>query len=233
MLSLVLKDVVAARWFLIAAFPLYAIQLVTMASTPPALILVTLLFTSVFAFGSIALEEIQGTEILWCSLPVERSTIVFARYLTVVMVTLGGLGMSWVLGYAGARWLPLSGDGAETVRLGPLPYSLMLLMILGAAAIYLPCYFRLGAGRGLILACLLGLALLVLATAVGSLIVYWTGGADALRATQAPSPDAIARVRSWLDRWDGFLAAALSIVALLVAAASAALAARFYSRRDC
>lgn len=233
MFSLVWKDVVAARWVLIAAIPLYALQIVTMAGTPPALILVTLLFTAVFAFGSIVLEEIQGTETLWCSLPVERSTIVFARYLTVVLVTVVGLGTSFALGRAGLHWIPATGDRESVVQLGPLAYALLFFVILGAAAMYLPCYFRLGAGRGLMLACALALVFLVLATATGSLIIYLAGGSDALQTAQTPSPDDLVRARAWLQRWDGFLAVTVALVALLLAAGSAVLSAGFYNRRDC
>jgi len=233
MTSLVWKDIVAARWFLIAALPLYAIQLATLGASPPALIVLTVLFTAVFAFGSIVLEEVQGTEILWCSLPLERREIVVARYLTVVLVTVAGLGMSFVLGRAGPRFVPVTGDGESVVQLGPLAYALIFFVILGAAAVYLPCYFRLGAGRGLMLAGILALGLLVLASATGSLIVYLAGGPEALQTARTPSSDEIARARAWLERWDGVLAVTVALVALLLAAASAVLSAGLYSRRDC
>ena len=71
MLSLVWKDLLSARWFLVAALPVYAIQLTGLAAVPPVFVLITALFTAVMAYGSLGIEEVQGTEALWRSLPVE------------------------------------------------------------------------------------------------------------------------------------------------------------------
>ena len=77
--NLVYKDLVAARWFLLAALPIYSLQLVTLDTSPPVALLFVLIFSALFAFGSIGVEETQGTEVTWCSLPVDRGTIVVAR----------------------------------------------------------------------------------------------------------------------------------------------------------
>ena len=233
MLSLVWKDVVAARWILIVALPLYAIQLVTLTTAPPVSILVTLLFTALFAFGSIGMEEIQGTDALWCSLPVSRSVFVFARYATTVVGVLLGLGTSWVVGLAAWSWFRRAEDAAAAFPYGPGTYALLFLVLLGAAALYLPCYFRLGAGRGSLLFSVLVLATLVLASAAGSLIVYLAGGADALESVWKPDPEEVARLLASLGRLNLILATGVVAITMALVVGSAALAARFFDARDC
>jgi ABC-type transport system involved in multi-copper enzyme maturation permease subunit len=228
MLSLVWKDVVGARWILIVALLLYAIQLATLVVAPPASILVTLLFTGLFAFGSIGLEEVQGTDALWCSLPVSRSQFVFARYTTTVVGVLLGLGMSWVVGSVAWSWFRRTEDAAAAFPYGPGTYALMFFVLLGAAALYLPCYFRLGAGRGAMLFSVLVLAILVLASAAGSLIVFLAGGAEALENAWRPDPEELERLLAGLGRLNLIVALTLALVV-----GSAALAARFFDARDC
>jgi len=232
MLKLVWKDVVAAGWFLLATVPLYVVQLAGMAEIAPAMILVTVLFTAAFAFGSIGIEEVQGTEPTWCSLPVSRGDVVAGRYLSTAAGVFFGLGTSWLIGRAAAVWIFADPEHAPRL-LGTGAYATLFAMFLLCAALFLPCYYRFGVGRGLALFSLLLLAAVVLLSALGSLIVHLAGGEDTLMALRDQDPERLAAVRHWLDRRGGMVAAGLAAVASLGFGASAALSARFYASRDC
>jgi ABC-type transport system involved in multi-copper enzyme maturation permease subunit len=232
MLRLVWKDVVIAGWFLSVLLPLYAIQVAGLVTIPEVLVVVTLLFTGALAFGSIGIEEVQGTEPLWCSLPVGRRQVVFARYATTALGIGVGIGLNWVVARGAANWVFV--DSRMPARLlGGGAYALMFAAFLLVAAVYLPCHFRLGAGRGLMLASAILLAVLVTVSALGSLVVHLAGGAEALEALRRQDPERLEQARAWTERWGDTLALGVVVVSGLLFGASAWLAAWFYARRDC
>ena len=212
MSNLIVKDLIAARWFLLAILVLYVVQLATLTIAPPAAMVVTLIFTSLMAFGSLAIEEAQGTETTWCSLPVDRSQIVLARYSTTLLAILLGLGLSWAVS-AGS--------------LGLAAQSSAFFMLTVAASLFLPCYFRLGIGRGLMVFAIVMLGILVLFAAVGALISFLTNG------SALPDERSVAAARAWLLPLVPFAAIALVTIALAMASVSALLSVRWYSARDC
>lgn len=231
MLRLVWKDVVVARWFLLAGLPLYVIQVAGMASVVPAHVFVIAFFTAVLAFGPIGVEEIQGTEALWASLPVGRRNVVLARYAATAIGIAFGLGTGWAVARASAAWIFSDARNAPDL-LGAGAYASLAAVFLLFAALFLPCYFRLGAGRALTVASLLTLGLLVLLSLAGSLAVHLVGGADVLEAMRRQDPARLQAVRDWLDRWGGLLAAGLVGAAAALFAVSALVAIVFYERRD-
>lgn len=228
MLKLVLKDLLAARLILLLVVPLYAVQLLGLAGSPPAFLLATLLFTTGFAFGSIALEEAQNTEILWCSLPTSRRGIVFARYLTMLLGTSAGLGMSWAVGHLTSRWMS-SGTEEASYHLQPTIYAALFLLLLLAGSIFLPCYFRLGAGRGLALFSIIILVLTLFTATGATLFIHLTEN----HLPRSPDPYTLSQVKTWLERWGSTLAVALGGSVLVPTAVSATFAAMFYENRDC
>lgn len=215
MLSLIVKDLFVVRWFLPVILVLYAAQLVTMTVSPPAAMIVTLVFTFLLAFGSLGVEESQGTEVTWCSLPVGRHQIVLARYATTLLAIALGLGISWAI----------SGS-----ILGPAAHATVFFFLTITASLFFPCYFRLGLGRGMATFAMVTLAALVLLAGAGALISFLTDG--------SPIPDMsdeqrLAEVDAWFQRMEPFLASGLVVLALALASASAALSVRWYSVRDC
>ena len=230
MLRLVRKDLVVAKYFLLAGLPLYVIQTAGMVTATPALLLVTALFTVALAFGSIGIEEIQGTESFWGSLPVNRRDVVLARYATTAIGLAVGLGTSWAVARASSAWI-FNDPRHATALLGPGVYAGLAFVVLVVAALFLPCYFRLGAGRALAVTSVLVLALLVLASILGSIAVHLAGGADALEALRH-DPARLRTARDWLDRWGGVLAAGLVGGAAVLFGVSAAVSLAFYERRD-
>lgn len=229
MLRLVWKDVVAAYWVLPGAVVLYLVQLITTTGVPVALLAMTLVFTALFAFGPIGVDEIQGTEMLWCSLPVGRRDIVLARYLAVLLGILLGLAPSWLAARVALVWAS-PGAEAGSVPVGAGSYAALFCLLLLSATLFLPCYFRLGAGRGLLLFLVLALGGLVALSALGSAALYLAGGADAVEALRRADP---AELYARAARWRAAAAVAGPLVALALYAGSATLSVRFYQQRDC
>jgi ABC-2 type transport system permease protein len=202
MLSLIRKDVAVARWFLWLILPLYAIQLVGIADSPPARIVVTLIFSTLLAFGAIWLDESQSTEILWNSLPVNRRDVVLARYATTLLGTVVGLGIGWLVGKL----------MQPATAFGPGLLATLFFMLAVAGALFLPCYFRWGIGRGLQAFSLVVLGLVAIVAVGTSLLELGSGGPESL---------------------GNIVAGAIATLALLVLCASCALSIRLYERRDC
>jgi ABC-type transport system involved in multi-copper enzyme maturation permease subunit len=200
------KDLLLTRWFLLLVAPLYAVQLASLASSPPATALVMWMFTAILAFGPLAVEESQGTEALWNSLPVRRSDVVVARYLSALFGVVLGLVVAWAF----AR-VPVAFCG--------LTFAWLTLVI----SLFLPCYFRCGIGRGIAVFALLSLGLLVVMAVVGGLILRHAGG---------PPEQAPELVASWIRARAAWIGAALALAMLPITAASAVLSVRFYERRD-
>jgi len=213
MLRLVWKDVVVAGWVLLAALPLYAIQLAGAVAIPPVALLLTVVFTALFAFGSIVLEEIQGTETLWCSLPLSRADLVRGRYAATALGIVLGLVSSWGITRF-ASGLVFGGSRAEAGPLGSGAYLVLLALFLFLGSLFLPCYFRFGAGRGLFVFGAVLFGLLVLCTALGSVIPR-------------------SAVRALLSEHGSSLAVGGTALAAVAFGASTALSVRLYAKRDC
>ena len=166
--ALVWKDIVAARLVLAIALPMYLLQLWSMRTVIPAYLIVVTVFGGLFAFGSIVLEETQRTERLWLSLPVSRSEIVLARYVS----TSFGLALALVPAWLFARDFVL-----------PLVAQLFVFAL--SASVFLPAYFRWGAGRALQIS---ALAWLVISLPLGLAGSAWWGPLFALALGLAALP---------------------------------------------
>lgn len=171
MLELVYKDIAAARRFLLLLVPFGILQLAVFASVGPFILPAALFLSAVLASGSIALEESQRTETLWASLPVSRRQIVFARYLTVLLGILLGLGLTWVVGQVVGRLLA-QGAVNPAPFASPTALAPVFVVLSLSSALYLPFYFRWGAGRGAVILSAVGVGLLLIIT----LLVQWQLG---------------------------------------------------------
>ena len=229
--SLLWKDLVVGKWFWVAAVPIYFGQLVTTSDLPPAFVLLTLAGTGFFAFVNIGLEEMQGTESLWSSLPVSRRQIVLARYATLLLGILFGLGASLAIGQTVPGWAGPGQAGAATqVGLGGYAGLAFVLLICGAG--YLPCYFRFGAGRGLQVFSAVAVGGLLIISIAGSSMLMLAGWGDVVTNMGEPTPEQVAILESWMEQWGAMLAATMVLLALGITAFSAALSIHFYSARD-
>lgn len=234
MTRLVWKDILAARWLLMAGLPIYLVQLITVGWIEPLFLGATLLFTVFMAFGSILIEELQGTETLWCSLPVTRREIVLARYLTALIGSALGLafsrGVAWLLQIAG----PLPG-GRQPADPGLAAYVILFLLLSLIAAFFLPFAFRHGAGKGSLMFAAFGMGGIILASALAQAALYLAGLSNPMLAPEAwtvAEGTSEASVVAWLDRWGPVLLACLAAVTAFALTISAGLSRQFYEARD-
>jgi len=230
MLELVRKDLIAGRWLLSLVLPLGCVQVGVMAFHPLSYVLGALTFSALLAFGSIVIEEYEKTELLWNSLPISRGQFVAARYLTTLLGILTGLALSWLLAAAVSGLA--SGSGMGGVVLLGLEVHLVLFALLAlAAAVYLPLYFRYGAGRALAWFGAIGIVLLVLATLVTDRVLagmgYPAGATDpeAMRAV-------VGRIATAARPLRGVLSGGAAVAGLLLLVLSLLIARSVYGRRD-
>jgi hypothetical protein len=232
MIDLVWKDIVVARWILVFLIPLYALQLGVMASQALVFLFLTLLFTGLLAFGPIGLEDHQNTECLWCSLPITRREVVLARYLSTGLGLLLGLALSWLIGRVAAPQVVVGAGRDAAPSPGLLAYAGLAVLLAFLAAAFLPCYFRFGAGRGLVVFSAIGVGALIVTPLVLQLTLFLAGYTNPLldpelwrRGAEKIGADEGAR---FVQRVIGGLGA-LASGAVLV---SAGLSVHFYEKRD-
>ncbi|MCX6564902.1 MAG: ABC-2 transporter permease [Candidatus Aminicenantes bacterium] len=229
MLKLCLKDLLAARWFLLANMTvllLYALQPYFSAGFIMAAGGVVVIAGLAIVFF---LEDRDKTEILTLSLPVKRSAIVGARHL------LGALFLAVCGGIVFGVIAPLGtvirsrSDAAGLSRLLSIEAAVLFFVItLFFLALYLPLYHRFGFGRGTIVFLIAGIALVSLGAA---------GLFAILPAAPAPGRElgtavigSVRAIRSSLGT-PLFLLSAVAVV-VVPFAISLRLSLRFYARRE-
>jgi hypothetical protein len=141
---LIVRDALAARRLTALLVVFYVLYLAMAARAVEAFLLTTMTFSLGFALGGLALDARRGSEALWASLPLDRASIVRARYLAALLFPAAALAMSWAVGRLAAAVLP---GGAE--RLPACVYAALLGLIALVAAAYLPFHFKLGPSPGL------------------------------------------------------------------------------------
>jgi ABC-type transport system involved in multi-copper enzyme maturation permease subunit len=219
----------AARWLLWLVVPLGAVQVAVLSFHPLGYALAALFFSAVLASGSIAVEEYQGTELTWNSLPVSRGQVVAARYLTTLVGMLGGLAVSWAaaLPVALVESRPDAGAGA---MLSFDAHAVLFGLLALAAAVYLPLYFRFGAGRSVIYFMAIAVATLIVVSLVARLIMTASGYSiptdpDGQRAL-------IMRMIDWVAPRFAWLLSLFVGGAALAMGVSLAVSRRIYATRD-
>lgn len=232
MLSLVWKDMVAARLLLLAALPIYALNLAAMVSAPPIFVLISFLFSGTLAFGSLAIDELGGTEPLWASLPVRRADIVFARYLTTILGAGLGLGISFGVERAVAAFRGTSGSAAASAA----AHLVLLLLLLLAAAVLLPLCLRLGPGNGSLAFAAITLGGLLVLSVGGQGLLWLLGRSNPLLDPGlyqgAPRTEQAREAAAWLEEHGPLLLGLASMITAAVLAISAGIARRLYELRD-
>jgi hypothetical protein len=234
MLTLMRKDlqVVAGFGWLIAwlVAPSYLVPVMTASRAGGMIFWVNVVFATAALVSVCLLDARSGADRFVHSLPVTRTDVVRARYgsaVTLAIVVLGigaaaGMALSTATAPSGANWPRWFAPDVG------LAYLVVMAVII---AVYLPCYFRWGYGRGSVVAAVV-LAGLVIA---GDVIGREAGLASGL----APHPAGLPRglvVRAVVAVADARGLASAGVVALAgaaaVLAASAAAASRLYRRRE-
>ncbi len=234
MLSLIRKDVEAASRWLLLVIPLGILHLATFASFGPVFLLATLFFSGLLAFGSIPLEEVQRTEPLWNSLPVTRGQIVMARYLSVLLGMTAGLGLSWAVGQAMMR-MTAAGTGGPSPFVSFHVHALVFVLLGLLSAVFLPFYFRCGAGRGLILFSATAVGALLLLSVLVQILLHLKGYSSPILdpgGWKEAAPELQAKVAAWLRPRLGRIAGLFAGLSLCAMGFSSLVSRKFYETRD-
>jgi hypothetical protein len=234
MLTLMRKDlrVVAGFGWLLAwlVAPSYLVPVMTASRAGGMIFWVNVAFATAALVSVCLLEARSGADRFIHSLPVTRADVVRARYGTAIALAAVVLGIGAAAGMALA--LATAPPGAAWPRWFSPDVGLAYLVVMAIViAIYLPCYFRWGYGRGSVAAAVLLAGLVIAGDAIGN-------EADSL-ARLAPGAGGLPRgllvrtVVAMADTW-GLAAASLAVAAAVAGllAASAALAVRAYRTRE-
>lgn len=153
MLSLLYKDLRVGLVFLCLAIPCFAIGASAGVRGGPVFFWISLVFAVALVLGTSQMDWRHGVDRFMHSLPVSRDLVVRARYawavlagaLTLVAAGIAGVVQAVRLTSAGQEWPRwVSADVA-------LAWMLLFAIIV---ALYLPCYFRWGHGKGYIIGAL-------------------------------------------------------------------------------
>jgi ABC-type transport system involved in multi-copper enzyme maturation permease subunit len=235
MLSLIWKDFVAARrLLLLLVIPLGGVQLAVMASVPPIYPIAALSYSALLAFGSIAVEETQRTELLWNSLPVTRGAFVTARYLVALIGMTVGLTFGWAIAQLTARHISIGALGPATFT-SFTAHVLMYGMLVLAAAVFLPLHFRFGTGRAVMLFLAVTVGAVVVISLVAELIMSAKGYPSPIfdpEAWRRTGPALSAQLIEWLVRRRVQLLVLFLSCSFLSLAFSWVVARRLFATRD-
>ncbi len=149
MLRLCRKDFIASRWFWLLALIVYLLYGVFSINQDAAFMVMAVAFLLGLVALPLIIEDHYRTEIFFCSLPVDRSTIVGSRYLlSGFIVLIGGL---LVFGY---RHFLNSVVRINAPGINPFPLltleglSEFMTLAVFLICLFYPLYFRFGLGKG-------------------------------------------------------------------------------------
>lgn len=219
MLGLIAKDARTVGPFLLALLPFYLVTALGASRLGPALFGLSLALALALILLPPGVDWRTDTESLIASLPVSRSTVVVARYVWALLA----IAVSLTLWLSLAFVLPAALDQADPdlrrwISLnGALAFSSLAILL---TAIFLPCYFRWGIGRGMAVFSI-GLMALSAALSGGRWLVRAAIGGDVPDLTGADLEAARALARlAWI------------VMVVLVTVASAAVSIRFHRQRE-
>lgn len=153
MLSLIYKDLRVGMVFLLLVVPTFAVGAAGGARVGPVFFWFTLVFAAALILGLSQMDWRHGVERFVHSLPVSRELVVYSRYGSAL---LGGL-LSLAIGGAAGVWrgVSMTSAGAAWPRWVSADVALAWVLLFAMlVAVYLPCYFRWGHGKGYIIGAL-------------------------------------------------------------------------------
>jgi len=230
MLKLIMKDLLAARWFLLlnlVAILLYSLQppFADILVMVPGFYLVLINLATVFFY-----EDRNKTEILYLSFPVKRRDIVGARHLLgALSLAVVGLAVFGVIGPL-SGWIKPAGKSVSFPLLSVEAVAIFAAFSAIFISLYLVFYHRLGFGRGTIIFVIV--AVLLLSAVVAAVVIRFPEDFDAAKNAEGARTvfGGLHALRTSLGTPLFLLAAALlTVVPLLV---SLSLSKRFYARRE-
>jgi hypothetical protein len=231
MIGLLLKDFKVGAlflWLIGLIYLLVVVQFVVFGHDAP-LFLASIALAASLVASVLAVEWRVEADRLVCSLPISRSIIVRARCLSILAAGAVSL-VLWVTGgLIGETLVGRAGSGAPLWATfeGVVGFCLIIVVL---AALYMPCYFRFGIGKGSAVFAFL-LIPLAAAEVAGSL----AAGSLGPRAAVDAVPGSLVRHAAAQAHHSLGAIGALVLCSLVGAAllwASVALSTRFYEKRE-
>ena len=232
MLNLVLKDVKAGAIFLWAVIPLNVVAALQVSRSGAGFFWSNVTCAALILVGVSALEWKNDAGTFVHSLPVTRAMVVRGRYVTAAAIGLLSLLVAATVG--AARGFALEAQGAPWPRWVSGDMALAFLLTFAVvAAIYLPCHFRWGFGKGNVAAALV-LAAGIVVTGLAGPAVTGIQAAAGGAAQRGVPPGRIPQGVALLVEHVGLVAGGIIVIALAAGllAVSAQVAARAYERRE-
>ena len=168
------KDLIVSRVFWAPALVFFIIVATPFIEFNLLFLLANVILTFVLVLGIPIIDDIYRTDPLFGSLPLRRSDVVKARYLSSGGIILGGLFLLLGTGHFLGFLFP-----TDNVNLGPIlgGRAAVAFLILAALLVsfFLPFYFRLGLGRAIFAFMGTFLGILILASGAVKIIALSSG----------------------------------------------------------
>jgi hypothetical protein len=233
MLNLFFKDVKAGAIFLWAIVPLNVVAALQMSRSGGAFFWANVTSATLILVAVSMLEWKNDADPFVHSLPVTRAMVVRARYLTAAAIGLLSLLVAATVG--AARGFALAAQGAPWPRwVAPDMAMAFVLAFAVMAAIYLPCHFRWGFGKGNVAAALVLAGGIVVSGISGPATARLPGMAFGGAAIIGVPPGRIPQGVALLADRAGLAAGGAIVLALaaVLLVGSSEVAARAYGRRE-
>ena len=226
MLNLIYKDLRVGLVFLFLAIPCFAIGASAGVRSGPVFFWISLVFAAALVLGTSQMDWRHGVDRFMHSLPVSRDLVVRARY---AWALLAGALTLFVAGSAGVvQAARLTSAGQQWPRWVSADVVLAwVLLFVIIVALYLPCYFRWGHGKGYIYGALTIAGGVVAGGFISQVYAHGDVTSDLPRGL-------VMSTVTWAAARFGLPVAALMVLGLagILLLVSARLAARSYRQRE-
>lgn len=228
MVHLIRKDFVAGGLFLLGLGGLWVFQGLVLFRFD-LLVLLSGLIVLLLPITFFAVDARYNADLLGCSLPVLRSTMVYARYLSALVLTVAGLIVTVLLGMAFRALFSMGGGDVSIIMTGAGAVGFVGSILL-LHAVFFPFVFRSGLSRGTGHFCVA--VMLVVAVLAGVEVLISLRHGYAL-FEEAPFIGLNGVLHTWASALGaGRFRAMMAILTVGVVLASVRLSVRFYGKRD-
>jgi hypothetical protein len=233
MLNLFIKDVKVGAIFLWAAVPLYLVTALQASRSGGGFFWINVTCASLLLVGVSMLDWKNDAEPFVHSLPVTRAMVVRARYVTSILVGLLSLAVGSAIGAARAMILTMRGEPWPRWVAGDVGLAFVLVFAF-IAAVYLPCHFRWGFGKGNVAAAVVFAAAVIATDILGPAVTGPAGGSGGGPALAGLPPGQVTQGVARLAQGCGLVPAGLIVLGLAAALlwASARVAVRACRRHE-
>lgn len=174
MLNLVIKDLKVGAVFLWVVVPVYLIVALSASGVGGVFFWVNVTVACQLLVGVSMIDWKNSADRFVLSLPVARATAVRARYGTAILIGLSSLAVGAVTGVARAHALAMRGESWPRWVAADVGLAFVLVFAF-VIAVYLPCHYRWGYGKGVVVAALVLAASIVGSDVVGPFVIGTAG----------------------------------------------------------